>query len=341
MTTTHTHRAPSRVSHTPRHARRRGARPRTRQRRTSPLATSPQGAAPRGSRRSVLMVVVASLGLGLVLYPSAASWFATLGHNSEISGYTQEVENLPTATTRALLADAREYNARLPHGQLRDPAAAPGAGPEDLAVQDAAYRAQLDPGSSAVMGRLRYRAIDADLPIYHGTGDDVLSGGVGHLVGSSLPVGGDGTHSVLTSHSGMASSTLFTNLLEARVGDQFTVDVLDEHLYYRVDQITTVDPVDVASLVIEDGKDYVTLVTCTPIGVNSHRLLVRGVRVAGPPSTDRTDGMVAGGPTSVDFPSWAVAFVGGSLAFAFAPRLGAGLRTRSDDGRGRHGKRGA
>ncbi|WP_448058877.1 sortase [Cellulomonas hominis] len=107
---------------------------------------------------------------------------------------------------------------------------------------------------------------------------------------------------------------------------------------YRVDQILTVDPTDVASLVIEDDEDYVTLITCTPIGVNSHRLLVRGVRVEEPPSTGSTDGIIAGGPTSVEFPSWAVAFVGGSLAFAFVPRLGAGLRTWSDDRRDRHRK---
>ncbi len=335
MTTIHTHRAPSHAGHTPRHVRRRGAHPRTR---PSPRATSPQDATPRAHRRrSVLMVVVASLGLGMVLYPSAASWFATLGHNSEISGYAQEVENLPTATTRALLADARAYNAHLPAGQLRDPSDAPPA-TEDLAAQEATYRTLLDPGSSSVMGRLRYPAIDADLPIYHGTDDEVLSQGVGHLFGSSLPVGGDGTHSILTSHSGMANSKLFTGLLKARVGDQFTVDVLDEHLYYRVDQITTVDPADVASLVIEDGEDYVTLITCTPIGVNTHRLLVRGVRVEGPPSVEQTDGSIAANPPSVDFPSWAVAFVGGSLAFAFVPRLGAGLRTRSDGRRGRHRK---
>ena len=141
------------------------------------------------------------------------------------------------------------------------------------------YASQLDPGGSGIMGYVEIPKISVNLPIYHGTNNDSLERGVGHLLGSSLPVGGESTHSVLTAHSGMASQKMFSDLDRLKIGDIFFLDVLGEKLAYQVDQIKTVLPYDTAFLQTEIGSDLCTLVTCTPFGVNTHRLLVRGTRI--------------------------------------------------------------
>lgn len=141
------------------------------------------------------------------------------------------------------------------------------------------YWSLLDPDGTGVMGYLEIPKISLRLPIYHGTGDAALQKGIGHLAGTSLPVGGSGTHCVLSGHRGLPSALLFTDLDQLETGDTFTLYVLDQRLSYQVDQILVVEPEDVSTLAPEDGKDYVTLVTCTPYGVNTHRLLVRGSRI--------------------------------------------------------------
>jgi sortase A len=159
------------------------------------------------------------------------------------------------------------------------------------------------------MARLRIPAIDVDLPIYHGTSDATLLKGVGHLEGTSLPVGGEGTHSVLTGHRGLASATLFTNLDKVKEGDTFTIEVLDQVLTYQVIRTQVVDPSDTASLRATAGEDLVTLVTCTPLGINSQRILVTGERITPTPQEDLD---AAGSvPDIPGFPWWAAGLAAG------------------------------
>jgi sortase A len=147
-------------------------------------------------------------------------------------------------------------------------------------VNDTEYTALLNWNGDGIMGYLEIPSIQVKLPIYHGTSEAVLSQGVGHLEQSSLPVGGTGTHAVLSGHTGLASKRLFTDLSQLQVGDSFSITVLDQRLTYQVDEINVVEPHETELLRIEEGQDYVTLLTCTPYGINSHRLLVRGVRIS-------------------------------------------------------------
>lgn len=248
------------------------------------------------------------LGLAVTLYPSTADWFSRLTHNNEISEYRQEARQLdPHARSEALaLADA--YNAGMPQGPLRD-AFAYESPDSEVQAGYAAYERLLRISESGVIGRVKFASAGIDLPIYHGTDDDVISRGAGHLYGSSLPVGGPTTHSVLTAHSGLASASLFTPLHDVEVGDEFWIDVLGEQHWYRVDQIVTVEPGDLREMQIVEGRDFVTLFTCTPVGVNSHRLLVRGERIDAP-------ALEAGAMQSdvqAGFPWWLLAFVGGTV----------------------------
>lgn len=284
------------------------------ERETSGTPVSPARPVSRRRTIPILLQIGAMIGIAALVYPSAADWFSTLAHNSEVSGYTQAVENLPSAEREAKLQVARDYNAHMPQGVLRDPYSAT----TEQNEQDAAYQSYLDVlrvSDSGVIGELNYPRLDIGLPVYHGTSDDVISKGVGHLYGSSLPVGGPSTHTVLTSHSGLVHSTLFTELTNARINDTFEVTVLGETHHYKVDHIETVLPDETDSLSIVDGKDYVTLITCTPIGINSHRLLVRGVRTADPAFNGDTSA-IAGDGHNAGFPWWALIFVAGSAVTA-------------------------
>ncbi len=269
----------------------------------------------------LLLQLLAMIGIGAILYSNAADWFATRHHGSEISGYVESVEQLPSAERIAEAQRAREYNAHLPQGILRDPY----LNPLDAEKQDAAYAAYqqiLRVSDNDVMGELTYPRLGIGLPMYHGTSDDVLAHGVGHLYGSSLPVGGTSTHAVLTSHSGLVHASLFSKLPKAVVGDTFRIEVLGEAHYYRVESIETVLPDDTESLQIIAGEEHVTLVTCTPIGVNTHRLLVHGVRIASPDDDGLGSRPLTSHEHGTGFPWWLVWFVGGSVAVAwmlFAP----------------------
>lgn len=166
--------------------------------------------------------------------------------------------------------NAAEYNARLFSSADRF---------LETADRNTEYNNQLNPLGNSIMGYIAIKAIGVKLPIYHGTDDAIMQVGVGHIEGSSLPVGGASTHCVLSGHSGLPSTKLFTNLSKLKQGDFFKLCILDQVLTYQVDKITVVEPADTKDLKIVDGMDYCTLVTCTPYGINSHRLLVRGVRV--------------------------------------------------------------
>ncbi|WFR84289.1 class C sortase [Arthrobacter sp. Y-9] len=265
------------------------------------------------------MMIIAALGLALLIYPQAGDWFSTISHNTQLSGYSQDVNNLEPSVRSRLLNDAREYNSKIPVGQLLDPYSQAAASAPSGAQHDQ-YEQQLNVNNDGVIGQLSYPALNIDLAIYHGTGDDVLGKGVGHLFGSSLPVGGPGTHSVLTSHSGIPNAELFTPLHQAKEGQVFYIKVLDRTFVYQVEKIEVVQPDDISSLKVVPGKDQVTLITCTPIGVNSNRLLLHASRIADLPQDDPQQQTLAGRQSTLAFPYWALLYVAGLLAFYIGAR---------------------
>lgn len=219
---------------------------------------------------TVLLILVFFAGLSLLLYPSLSDYWNSFHASQAVATYSEEVRNLNADKYDRLIGEAREYNAALP-GRYKA---------FFLSESDrSTYNALLDVNGTGVMGYIEIPTIQISLPIYHGTEDEVLQIAVGHLDWSSLPVGGEGTHCVLSGHRGLPSAKLFTNLDKLVAGDKFVIRVLDEVMTYEVDQILIVEPNDLSALAIEKGKDLCTLVTCTPYGVNSHRLLVRGHRV--------------------------------------------------------------
>lgn len=219
---------------------------------------------------TMLLILVFFAGLSLLLYPSLSDYWNSFHASQAVATYSEEVRNLNADKYDRLIGEAREYNAAL-SGRYKA---------FFLSESDrSTYNALLDVNGTGVMGYIEIPTIQISLPIYHGTEDELLQIAVGHLDWSSLPVGGEGTHCVLSGHRGLPSAKLFTNLDKLVAGDKFVIRVLDEVMTYEVDQILIVEPNDLSALAIEKGKDLCTLVTCTPYGVNSHRLLVRGHRV--------------------------------------------------------------
>ncbi|MCD8344275.1 MAG: class C sortase [Oscillospiraceae bacterium] len=211
------------------------------------------------------------VGLAVLLYPTVSSWWNNKVTTRAIATYDSTVAEINEEDYSAYFVAAEKYNEAL--ASLGSAAAI--STPE---LADENYWSTLDISGTGIMGYITIEKINVQLPIYHGTSADVLQVGAGHLEGTSLPVGGGSTHSVISAHRGLPSATLFTNLDQIEVGDLFTITVLDQVLTYEVDQITIVEPDDIEGLYIEKDKDYCTLMTCTPYGVNSHRLLVRGER---------------------------------------------------------------
>ena len=226
---------------------------------------------------TLLLALVFLAGLSLLLYPTVSDYWNSFHASRAVAAYAQEVADLNGAEYDALLEAARDYNARV--AQRSNTFALTEA-------EAAEYQSLLNMDGTGIMGYIEIPNIKLSLPIYHGTEESVLQIAVGHLDWSALPVGGEGTHCVLSGHRGLPSAKLFTNLDQLREGDTFTLRVLDEVLCYEVDQIRVVDPQDTAALLPEPGQDLCTLVTCTPYGVNTHRLLVRGHRIETPDSAD-------------------------------------------------------
>lgn len=218
---------------------------------------------------NVLIVVLIAGGLALLLYPSVSDFINSKHSAAEISRYNEIYVNTDIAKRGQMIERAEQYNDYLKEGKASffDPSGVPG------------YNDTLNITGTGIMGYIDIDKIGVELPVYHGVDDGVLQIGVGHIEGSSLPVGGQGTHCVLSGHRGLPTARLFTDLDRMEIGDRFRITVLDRVVTYEVDQIRTVLPEDVSELAIEDGKDYCTLVTCTPYGINTHRLLVRGIRV--------------------------------------------------------------
>lgn len=221
---------------------------------------------------TVILLLVLLTGLSLLLYPTVSDYWNSFHQSRAIASYTAQVEEMDPADYEAMWNAAAEYNQRL----LADT----GDRYRMTEAEEEEYESLLDVTGTGVMGYVEIPKLKTSLPIYHGTDAAVLQIAIGHLAGSSLPVGGEGTHCVLTGHRGLPSAKLFTNLDEMVEGDTFSLHVLDQTLTYEVDQIRVVEPQELDDLEIEEGKDYCTLVTCTPYGVNSHRLLVRGHRIA-------------------------------------------------------------
>lgn len=213
-----------------------------------------------------LLITFFLIGLSLMLYPTVSNWWNSMHASRAIVDYEAARKNLTEDDYSALFERAKEYNRQIACIDF----------PLMYHERVAGYEQMLDVDGSGIMGYITIEKIQVRLPIYHGTSEGILQKGVGHLPGSSLPIGGAGNHSVLSAHRGLPSAKLFTDLDQMRVGDRFTLTVLDRELTYEVDQILTVEPQEVDALYPVAGEDYCTLVTCTPYGVNSHRLLVRG-----------------------------------------------------------------
>lgn len=219
---------------------------------------------------SIILFLVFAAGLSIFLYPSVSNYVNSKHQSRAIASYDEALAKLSTTDYTKFWTAAKEYNR-----QLADRST-------DFNLTDSEmkeYDSLLDPTGTGVMGHLEIESIGVDLPIYHGVTDSVLQVGIGHLPGSSLPTGGESTHCVLSGHRGLPSSKLLSDLDQMVVGDTFLIHIMDQTFAYQVDQINIVLPDETEGLAITKGMDYCTLVTCTPYGVNTHRLLVRGKRV--------------------------------------------------------------
>ena len=229
----------------------------------------------KGKRRrgpsvsTIILMIILLSGVGIFLYPSVSDWWNSMHATRAISGYVTAVEDMSGQEKEDMLQAARIYNDSLSNGvnftlteeQLEE------------------YNSLLNIGGTGIMGYVQISAIGVNLPVYHSVDEGVLQIAVGHIPGSSLPVGGERVHSILSGHRGLPSAKLFSDLDQMQEGDVFTVTVLDETITYMVDQIRIVLPEETDELAIQPGKDYCTLVTCTPYGINTHRMLVRGRRI--------------------------------------------------------------
>lgn len=219
---------------------------------------------------TILLILILLIGLSLLLYPTFADWWNSMHQSRAIASYADQVANLDQDRYAEIWEAAIAYNEALTERSnsylLSE-------------EQKAEYEALLNVGGSGIMGYVEIPYIGVTLPIYHGTSEAVLQVAVGHLEWTSLPTGGESTHCVISGHRGLPSARLFTDLDKLEVGDVFMMRILDQVLTYEIDQIRIVEPHETKDLLIVEGGDYCTMVTCTPYGINSHRLLVRGRRI--------------------------------------------------------------
>ena len=219
---------------------------------------------------TMIIMIVMLVGIGLLLYPSVANYWNQFHQTRAIMAYNDTVSSLSTKDYEKILNDAKEYNKKL--GET-------GIVWKMSKAQKAEYEKQLAVDSSGIMGYVSVPKFHIKLPVYHGTNESVLQIAIGHLEQTSLPVGGESSHCEVSGHRGLPSARLFTDIDKIKEGDTWTMNVLNETLTYECDQIRIVEPEDLSNLQIAKGKDYCTLITCTPYGVNTHRLLVRGHRI--------------------------------------------------------------
>lgn len=213
------------------------------------------------------------LGIAIILYPVISNHLSKINYQEIIDNYDFKVAKQKNSYNEQLVNEARKYNSSLTSLNITD------VFQNQIGQSSSEYFSVLNVDNNGMMGYISIPKIDVKIPIYHGTSSDILQKGVGHLEGSSIPIGGENTHTVLSAHRGLPSSRLFTDLDQLKVGDTFYIHILDEVLAYRVNQVLVVEPSDIDFLQIVKGEDYVTLVTCTPYAINTHRLLVRGERI--------------------------------------------------------------
>lgn len=278
---------------------------------------------------TLALVLLLLVGVGLMHYPTVSDVWNRAQQSYAIANYDKTVRNTPTEDYVPLWEAARAYNAALPPDDTRFT-------PDD--ASHAAYNELLNTGNG-IMGYLEIPSIGVKLSLYHGTDEAVLQVAAGHIEGSSLPTGGAGTHCVISGHTGLPSARLFTDLDQLAPGDTFALHVLDATLTYTVDQITTVLPTELDELAIDPQQDYCTLVTCTPYGVNSHRLLVRGRRTetpvaAAPVLAPAQPEAAAPPPAAPAFPLWPLILAAVCAALLFA--VFAWLRRRARTNPARH-----
>lgn len=220
-------------------------------------------------RSTIILIAVFFVGLSVLLYPTISNYVNSFHQSRAIATYEENLSSFTEEDYNEHIRAAQVYNDRLENDSSSFRSGAP---------LDETYLSLLNVTNDGEMGYVTIRKLGVQLPIYHGTSTEVLAVGTGHLEGSSLPIGGMGTHAVITGHRGLPSAKLFTNLDKMEIGDTFTITVLDQTLTYEVDKISIVLPDDDSLLQIDPDEDYVTLLTCTPYAINTHRLLVRGVR---------------------------------------------------------------
>lgn len=224
----------------------------------------------KSKKTTILILLVLFVGLSLLLYPSVSNYWNSLHSSRAISGYQEAVSRLDTDKIEQMLQEAHAYNKKLFDDGYTLVLPEP---------RKESYFKLLDVTGTGIMGYIEIKKLGVYLPIYHGTSESVLQSAVGHIEGSFLPVGGENTHTVLSGHRGLPSAKLFTDLDKMLIGDVFTLRILNDVLTYEVDQILTVLPQELDALNVVKGEDLCTLITCTPYGINTHRLLVRGHRI--------------------------------------------------------------
>lgn len=220
-------------------------------------------------KTSIILLSIFFVGLFILLYPMISQFWNSKHQSQAVTNYANNIQKISTEEYDHMFEEARDYNSKLVdlHSQFA----------EYKKIDN--YEKILNVNGDGMIGYVSISKIKVEIPIYHGTSASVLNVAAGLLEGTSFPVGGESTHAVISAHRGLPSSKLFTDLNKMEVGDTFTVTVLDRTLTYQVDDISIIEPSEIDTLVIEDGKDYVTLLTCTPYGINTHRLLVRGTRI--------------------------------------------------------------
>ncbi len=219
---------------------------------------------------TIFIILIFGIGVSLLLYPTVSNFWNERHQSKVIANYVKAVEKLDSKNYEEILQEAKTFNQSLEETGLHFPL---------TEEEDIAYQKALNPTQDGIMGYIEIPKIHVKLAIYHGTSDAILQIAAGHLEGSSLPIGGESTHAVLLGHRGLPSAKLFTSLDKLVLGDLFYLSYLNQKIAYEVDEIKVVEPEELNQLQIEEGKDLVTLVTCTPYGINSHRLLVRGHQV--------------------------------------------------------------
>lgn len=275
-------------------------------------------------------VLIFMTGAGIFVYPAVSNYLAERRQAEAVRDYQRDVSSLEPQDLSEQKARAQEYNKNLAEDEFHDPFLQDGK-----YVISPAYQKVLDYNEEGIMGYVEIPDIDVNLPIYHGTGEEALRKGAGHLEASSLPIGGEGTHSVISAHRGLPSAKLFSDLDELEIGDVFFIHILNETHAYQVDQINVVKPDELDILRVVNGQDLVTLLTCTPYAVNTHRLLVRGVRIPYEEAESVREAVGGGNPLSGWVKEYAASVLAGLALLVLLTLSAIAWKRRKDPGVGR------